>query len=82
MDFRNRASSNFSPNTVSETGSTGSVEALVRLQAEATGDDLFLDLGGAAEDPRDRVTASTGSPSDVLLTTTSSASALPVKWSS
>jgi len=26
------------------------VEALVRLQAEAAGDDFFLDLGGAAED--------------------------------
>jgi len=41
MDFRNRASSNFSPNIVSETGSTGFVEVLVRLQAEATGDDFF-----------------------------------------
>jgi hypothetical protein len=50
MDFRDRASSNFSPNIVSETGSTGFVEDLVRLQAEAPGDDFFLDLGGAAED--------------------------------
>jgi hypothetical protein len=25
-------------------------EALVRLQAEAAGDDFFLDFGGAAED--------------------------------
>jgi hypothetical protein len=50
MDFRNRASSNFSPNIVSETGCTGFVEDLVRLQAEAPGDDFFLDLGGAAED--------------------------------
>ena len=49
MDFRNRASSNFSPNIVSETGSTGFVEVLVRLPAEATGDDFLLDLGGAAE---------------------------------
>ena len=51
MDFRNRANSNFSPNVVSETGSTGFVEVLVRLQAEAAGDDFFLDLGGAAENP-------------------------------
>ena len=50
MDFRNRASSNFSPNIVSESGSTNFVEVLVRLQAEAAGDDFFLDLGGAAED--------------------------------
>ena len=49
-DFRNRASSNFSPNIVSESGSTGLVEGLVRLQAEAAGDDFLLDLGGAAED--------------------------------
>jgi hypothetical protein len=53
MDFRNRASSNFSPNIVSETGSTGFVEVLVRLQAEATGDDFLLYLGGAAEDRLD-----------------------------
>ena len=50
MDFRNRASSNFSPNTMSETGSTGFVEVLVGLQAETAGDDFLLDLGGAAED--------------------------------
>jgi len=37
MDFRNRASSNFSPNIVSETGSTGFVEVLLRLQTEAAG---------------------------------------------
>jgi hypothetical protein len=49
MDFRNRASSNLSPNIVSESGSTNFVEDLVRLQAEAAGDDLFLNLGGAAE---------------------------------
>ena len=53
MDFRNRASSNFSPNIVSESGSTGLVEGLVRLQAEAAGDDFLLDLGGAAEDRND-----------------------------
>jgi hypothetical protein len=35
---------------VSETGSTGFVEVLVRLQAEAAADDFLLDLGGAAED--------------------------------
>jgi hypothetical protein len=55
MDFRNRASSNFSPNIVSESGTTDFVERLVRLQAEAAGDDLFLDLGGAAEDRHDRL---------------------------
>jgi hypothetical protein len=37
-------------NIVSETGSTGFVEGLARLQAEAAGDNFFLDLGGAAED--------------------------------
>jgi hypothetical protein len=34
MDFRDRASSNFSSNIVSESGSTNFVEDLVRLQAE------------------------------------------------
>jgi hypothetical protein len=53
MDFRNRASSNFSSNIVSESGSTNFVEDLVKLQAEAAGDDFFLDLGGAAEDRLD-----------------------------
>jgi hypothetical protein len=53
MDFRSRASSNFSPNIVSEIGSTDFVEVLVGLQAEAAGDDFFLDLGGAAEDRLD-----------------------------
>ena len=47
-DFRTRTSSNFSSNIVSGTGCTGFVEGLVRLQAQAAGDDLFLDLGGAA----------------------------------
>ena len=50
MGFRNRASSNFSSNFVSESESTGFVEDLIRLQAEAAGDDFLLDLGGAAED--------------------------------
>ena len=51
MDFRSRASSNFSPNIVSENEIIGFVEALVGLQTEAAGDDFFLDLGGAAENP-------------------------------
>ena len=33
----------------------GYVEILVRLQTEAAGDDFLLDLGGAAEDPREPV---------------------------
>ena len=37
-------------NFVSESGSTSFVEGLVRLEAEAAGDDFFLDLGDAAED--------------------------------
>jgi hypothetical protein len=49
MDFRNRACSNFSPNIVSESGTTDFVESLARLQAEAAGDDFLLDLGGVAE---------------------------------
>jgi hypothetical protein len=49
MDFRNRASSNILSNFVPESGSTDFVNDLVKLQAEATGDDFFLDLGGAAE---------------------------------
>jgi hypothetical protein len=49
MDFRNRASSNFWSNFVSESESTGLVEDLVRLQDEGAGDDFLLDLGGAAE---------------------------------
>ncbi len=53
MDFRKRASSNFFSNIMSETGSTDFVEGLVRLQAETAGDDLFHDLGGAAEDRLD-----------------------------
>jgi hypothetical protein len=42
-------------NIVVETRSTDFVEFLVRLEAEAAGDDLFLDLGGAAEDRLDTV---------------------------
>jgi hypothetical protein len=49
-DFRNRVSSNFSSNIVSESGSTDFVEGLVKLQTEVAGDDFLLDLGGAAED--------------------------------
>ena len=53
MDFRNRANSNVLSDIVSECGSTDFVEDLVRLQAEAAGDDFLLDLGGAAEDRLD-----------------------------
>jgi hypothetical protein len=49
MDFRSVASSNFSSNNVPESGSTDFVEGLVRLEAETAADDLFHDLGGAAE---------------------------------
>ena len=49
IDFRNRASPNFSSNFMSESESTGFVDDLIRLQAETAGDDLLLDLGGAAE---------------------------------
>jgi hypothetical protein len=49
MDFRNSAGSNFSSNITLESGSTNFVEVLVTLQAEVTGDDFLLDLGGAAE---------------------------------
>jgi hypothetical protein len=52
MDFRSRASSNYSSNIVLETECTDFVEFLVRLEAEAAGDDFLLDLGGAAEDRR------------------------------
>ena len=47
--FRNRASSNFSPDIVSGSGSTDFAEGLVKPQAEVAGDDFLLDLGGAAE---------------------------------
>jgi hypothetical protein len=47
------ASSNILPNIVLGTRSTGYVEKQVNLQAEAAADDLFHDLGGAAEDRLD-----------------------------
>jgi hypothetical protein len=50
MDFREKASSNLRSNIVSEIVSTDLVEAWSGLQAEAAGDDLLLDIGGAAED--------------------------------
>jgi hypothetical protein len=53
MGFRQRASSNFRSNIVSEPGTKEFVEDLVRLQAEAAADDFLLDLGGAAEDRLD-----------------------------
>ncbi len=53
MDFRGRASSNFSSSIVPESGSTDFVEGLVRLEAETAADDLLPDLGGAAEDRLD-----------------------------
>ena len=53
MDFRSRASSNFSSSIVPESGSTDFVEGLVRLEAETAADDLLPDLGGAAEDRLD-----------------------------
>jgi hypothetical protein len=37
------------------TDSKDFVEALVRLEAEAAGDDFLLDLGGAAEDGQSTV---------------------------
>jgi len=48
-DLAQAARSNILPNIVLEIGSTDFVDCLVRLQAEAAGDDLFLDFGGAAE---------------------------------
>jgi hypothetical protein len=41
--------SNILPNIMLGTDSTDVVEDLVRLQAEAAGDDFLLDLGRAAE---------------------------------
>ena len=49
-DVELAARSNILPNIVLEIRSTDFVDCLVKLQAEAVGDDLFLDLGGAAED--------------------------------
>jgi hypothetical protein len=40
-------------NIALEAGSTRFVEDLVRLESEAPADDLFHDLGGAAEDRPD-----------------------------
>ena len=52
-DLARAAGSNFSSDISLEPGSTGYVESLVRLQAQAAGDDLFLDLASAAEDRLD-----------------------------
>ena len=49
MDSPQAADSNIMPDIVLGAGSTGFVECLVRLQAEAAADDLLHDLGGAAE---------------------------------
>jgi hypothetical protein len=49
------ADPNVSSNVALESGGTGFVECLVRLQAEAAADDFLLDLGGAAEDQPDTV---------------------------
>ncbi len=49
-DLAQAAGSNFLSNSALEPGSTDNVESLVRLQAEAAGDDFLLDLGGAAKD--------------------------------
>jgi hypothetical protein len=57
---------------VSETGSTGFVEVLVRLQAEATGNDFLLDLGGAAEDRLDAA-----EPPELTIVSESSGLVLP-----
>jgi len=51
------AGSNISPNIAFRTGCTDFVNILIRLQAEATADDLLLDLGGAAGDLRGPVTS-------------------------
>src|SRR5271163_1636501 len=52
-DLPQTADSNIPPNIALGTGCTDFVNDLVRLQAEAAGDDFFLDLGGAAEDRLD-----------------------------
>jgi hypothetical protein len=49
-DLARASGSNFLSNISLEPGCTGYLESLVRLQAEAAGDDFLLDLGGAAED--------------------------------
>jgi hypothetical protein len=48
-DLPQAAGSNFSSNIPLELRGTGYVENLLRLQAEAAADDLFHDLGSAAE---------------------------------
>jgi hypothetical protein len=53
MDSLRAASSNVPSNILLATECTDFVEGLVRLQAEAAGDDFFLDFGGAAEDRLD-----------------------------
>src|SRR5713226_3811125 len=52
-DLPQAAGSNFSSNIPLEPSGTGYVENLVRLQAQAAADDLFHDLGGAADDRLD-----------------------------
>src|SRR5580704_7368893 len=75
MDFCSRANSNFSSNIVPGSGSTDFVEGLVRLQAEAAADDLFHDLGAAAEDRSD-----TAKPAELTIVAESSGLLLaPVK---
>jgi hypothetical protein len=49
-DLAQAARSNILPDIVLEIRSTDFADCPVRLQAEAAGDDLLLDLGGAAED--------------------------------
>jgi hypothetical protein len=51
MDFRQRAGSNILADIVLGAESTGFVNGLVRLEADA--DDFLLDFGGAAEDRLD-----------------------------
>jgi hypothetical protein len=49
IDFHSRASSDFAPDILSESGTTDFVEGLVRLEAEAASDAFLLDFGGAAD---------------------------------
>jgi hypothetical protein len=49
-----------------ESGAWGFVEGLVRLQAEAAGDDFLLDLRGAAEDRLDGAGTGNGGPGGLL----------------
>jgi hypothetical protein len=49
-DLPQAANSNFLSNIMLETGSTDIVKARSELQPQAAADDLFHDLGGAAED--------------------------------